>query len=351
MPSSIFEQNPLTQYTTPPNNYIGSSIFLSYIVVALYLTSTIGYSLYTQYVAAFHSHPSSPPSKFKQNGKGKVETRSARKRHVKIYTFLALVSFVSTSWHMLGFLITSFLDWSNSGTRNVFAVLGTNAVDKLKRWMLGTSLFNDFAVQLVADGESAVWTQGAILATWFWNLFLASKGRQYGFTLKTMIPFIILGQNLPISFTAALFIVQLHLSAPDISSNAASSKNEDTQHAQPKQKPVASLMLPTLLLNATLLAQPSLRGHPGFSYLLLFERLLLVLPHTGLLKINAADMQRSAAISGGFVVANWAMMRKSLHIRDVFTALVWKGQAVKTMGWDAVLSAVVYGVLSWGGGV
>lgn len=175
--SSFFERNPLTQYTTPPNNYIGSSIFLSYIVVALYLTSTVGYSLYARYIAVFHSHPSSPPSKFKQNGKGKVETRSARKRHVKIYTFLALISFVSISWHMLGFLITSFLDWSNSGTRNVFAVLANNAVSKLKRWMLETSLFNDFATQLVADGESAVWTQLAILATWFWNLFLASKGK------------------------------------------------------------------------------------------------------------------------------------------------------------------------------
>ncbi|KAF3042691.1 hypothetical protein E8E12_007677 [Didymella heteroderae] len=351
MSSSFFEQNTLTQYITPPNNYIGSTIFLSYILVALYLTSTIGYRLYTQYAAVFNLHPSSPPSRFKQNGQGKVETRSARKRHVKIYTALALISFTSISWHMLGFLITSFLDWSDSGTRNVFAVLGSNASNQLKRWMLETSLFSDFAVQLVADGESAVWTQFAILATWGWNLVLASKGRQYNFTSSLMVPFIILGQNLPISFTAALFIVQLHLSAPDVNPNAGKDEKDKTQHVQPKQIPVASLMLPTVILNAILLAQPSLRGHPGFSYLLLVERLLLVLPHTGLLKITSADMQRSAAISGGFVVANWAMMRKAINIRDVLAALVWQGQAVKTMAWDAVLSAVVYGVLSWGGGV
>lgn len=163
-----------------------------------------------------------------------------------------------------------------------------------------------------------------------------------------MLPFIVLSQTLPTSFAAALFIMQLHLCAPDLT---ATSNKTTPAHAHPKQNPVASLMLPTLLLNATLLAQPSLRPHPGFSYLLLFERLLLVLPHTGLLKINAADVQRSAAISGGFVVANWAMMRKSVAVGDVLTALVWKGQAVKTMGWDTVLSAVVYGVLSWGGGV
>lgn len=76
-----------------------------------------------------------------------------------------------------------------------------------------------------------------------------------------------------------------------------------------------------------------------------------MLPHTGLLKLTAGDVKKSAAISGGFVVANWAMLRNDVAVGDVVTALVYKGQAVKTMGWDAVLSAVVYGVVSWGGGV
>lgn len=94
-----------------------------------------------------------------------------------------------------------------------------------------------------------------------------------------------------------------------------------------------------------------MRGHPIFSYLILAERLLLVLPHTGLLKLSDVDIQKSAAISGGFVVANWAMMKKDVAVGDVLTALLSKGQAVKTMGWDAVLGVVIYGVLGWGGGV
>jgi hypothetical protein len=163
-----------------------------------------------------------------------------------------------------------------------------------------------------------------------------------------MIPFIILGQNLPISLTAALFVIQLHLAAPDVAGN----KSKQTQpRSQPRQKPVASLMLPTILLNATLLAQPTLRRHPGFSYLVLGERLLLLSPHTGLLRLSDADIKKSVAISGGFVVANWAMLRKETAVQDVLTALVFKGQAVKTMGWDAVLGLVVHGALSWGGGV
>ena len=171
--------------------------------------------------------------------------------------------------------------------------------------------------------------------------------RQYNFTTKTILPFILLGQNLPISFAMALFIIQLHLSAPDV----LGSKNKKQQNPQPKRAPLASSLLPTIILNAMLLATPTLRSHPGFSYMVLAERLLLFLPHTGLLKLSDADLQKSAAVSGGFVAANWAMMRKGMVTKDVFTALLWKGQAVKTMAWDAVLSAVVYGVLSWGGGV
>lgn len=177
--------------------------------------------------------------------------------------------------------------------------------------------------------------------------------QQYGLAPKTTLPFIILAQTLPVSFTAALFIALLHLSSPDLRTHGAATSNDETprRSAQPKQNPIASLMLPTLLLNATLLAQPSLRSHPGFAYLVLFERLLLVLPHAGLLNIAAADVRRGAAVSGGFVVANWGMLRRSLAVKDVLAALVWKGQAVKTMGWDVVLSVVVYGMLSWGGGV
>lgn len=173
---SFFEDNALTQYTTPPNNYIGSALFLSYIVVALYLITSISYSLCTQYASGFHSHPSSPPSKFRQNDAGKVETRNARARHIKIYLALALISFISISWNMLGFLITSFLDWSSSPRRDLLAAKSHQPFQMLKQWMLQTGLFNDFALQLVADGESAVWAQLDILATWGWNLWLAYKG-------------------------------------------------------------------------------------------------------------------------------------------------------------------------------
>lgn len=76
-----------------------------------------------------------------------------------------------------------------------------------------------------------------------------------------------------------------------------------------------------------------------------------MLPHTGLLKLSGKEMQKSAAVSGGFVVANWAMGRKEFGVGDLLAKLVGGGMAVRTLAWDALLSALVYGVLSWGGGV
>lgn len=171
----FFESHLLTRFAIPPNNYIGSSLFLSYIITALYLISNITYSLYSQYLSIFNSPPSLPASRFKQTATGDIQTHNARARHIKIYAAFALISFTSISRHMLGFLITSFLDWSNSSTRNILDAIGSNAFDKLKRWMLETSLFNDFALELVNDGESAVWSQLAILATWSWNLWMGRK--------------------------------------------------------------------------------------------------------------------------------------------------------------------------------
>ncbi|KAF2998552.1 hypothetical protein E8E13_005404 [Curvularia kusanoi] len=314
---SFFEKLPLAQYTTPPNNYIGSTLFLSYIVVALYLTLTISYSLYTQFTSLFRSSPASPFSKSSQNGADQPSIRNARARHIKIYGALALLSFGSISYHMLGFLITSFLDWHGSTSpRNVLAVLSSsNAVSQLKAWMLQTGLFNNFAAELVADPQSAVWAQLAVLSSWGWNLWMGRKALQYNLPLHKTLPFTLLAANLPTSFSAALFIIQLHLSSPDILSSGTPVRQQQKQQQQPappKPKPLTSPLLPTILLNAMLLATPTLRNHASFSYLVLAERLLLFLPHTGLLKLSKRDIESSVAVSGGFVVANWAMLRKGL---------------------------------------
>jgi hypothetical protein len=150
----------LVYYATPPHSYIGATIFLSYIVLALYATLGITYSLYTQYTQIY-----STPSK----DANLTTARAARARHIKIYAFLASISFATLSYHMLFFLITHYTRWSGRPLSEASgALVGT--------WMLESSLFQDFAAELVRDRANAVWTQVAILGTWFWNLWIARKG-------------------------------------------------------------------------------------------------------------------------------------------------------------------------------
>jgi hypothetical protein len=165
--------------------------------------------------------------------------------------------------------------------------------------------------------------------------------------------FILLSQILPISFTICLFLIQLHLTSPDIAQvldskrNPADSKNTTLI----TRKPIASLHLPNILLNACLLAQPSLRGHSVFSTLLFVERFILLLPHTGLISLKDSDVDKSMMITTGFVMASQWMGRKDAKLGAEVRSLLNGGYAVKALGWDAILGAIVGLCLSWGGGV
>jgi hypothetical protein len=152
--------NPLFLYASPPFNYLGTTLFLSYILLALYFSFSISTSLYAQY-----KRLSSP--------KIAEDVKNARIRHIKIYAFLAFVSFAILSYNMLNFLIQSLTVWAR--TQNLLgrrvSLLG------LRYWMLETNLFGRFARELVGERSSAFWTQAALLQTWFWNVWMAYKGK------------------------------------------------------------------------------------------------------------------------------------------------------------------------------
>jgi hypothetical protein len=168
-----------------------------------------------------------------------------------------------------------------------------------------------------------------------------------GFDTKTMQPFILLSQILPISFTICLFVIQLHLASPDIQTLSS------TKPTKPiRRTPIASLHLPNILLNAALLALPPLRSHPIFSSLLMLSRFVLLLPHTGLISLRATDIDKSLMVCAGFIVASQMMgEKKGLKPIAQVQALVNGGYAVKALGWDAVLGGIVWGIVGWGGGV
>jgi hypothetical protein len=167
-----------------------------------------------------------------------------------------------------------------------------------------------------------------------------------------MAPYIMLSQILPISFTVSLFIIQLHLSSLGASPNPPTPGSKTNKPPQPKQGyKKTTLTLPTILLNAALLCLPPLRHHPVFIPIVLFTRLILFMPFSGRINLRDEQVVQSISISGGFVVANYAMLRKVVGWRDVLGVLGGGGEAVKTLAWDAQVSALVYAVLGWGGGV
>jgi len=155
----------LVYYATPPNSYIGSAIFLAYIVAALYATFHITLSLYTRYASIYHSGKASKDANLEAY-------KSARARHIKIYAFLASISFATLSYHMLFYLITHYLNWTGDRHQSLSAVTSS----KVKDWMLQSTLFQDFAGELVQSKGNAAVTQLAILGTWYWNIWMAAKG-------------------------------------------------------------------------------------------------------------------------------------------------------------------------------
>ena len=162
----------LTLSANPPTNYLGTALFLSYIVFALYFTFSIAISLYRKYRA------------LKQNGAPK------NAKDIRILFALASLSFATLSYHMLKFLLISYARWNLN--RNFFGAQtgdefrdgaangnGSEAGDlwnRIYHWMLSSTLFETFAKELVSDAPSTLVTQVALLGTWFWDVWIAGKG-------------------------------------------------------------------------------------------------------------------------------------------------------------------------------
>lgn len=166
-----------------------------------------------------------------------------------------------------------------------------------------------------------------------------------------MRTYILLSQILPMSFTVFLFLIQLHLSSPDILPKPTVQDLKKVNFVPKRRDPIASLQIPNILLNASLLALPALRANSIFIILLLMTRAVLLLPHFSFISLRDADVVKCITVAGGFFVANFVMMKKDLSFGKVFGSLGSGGYAVKALGWDALFGLVAYAVLEWGGGV
>ncbi|KAF2472493.1 uncharacterized protein BDR25DRAFT_220259 [Lindgomyces ingoldianus] len=319
--------------TGSPTNYLGTILFLSHIIITLLFTTHITLSLYHQYQS--HNPKNARPIK-----------------PLRSLILLSGTSFVTLSYHMLMFLITSYQNWdANSSLQDSESRV---SVKSIWNWMLSSELFGDFAKELVSDGPSVLWTQIAVLGTWFWEIWIAGKAHESGLSPRKMFPFLILGQMLPISFTATLFILhlRLRLSFP-LAQKFRQSPSNPQNPSQSSPKPFAiPLTIPTALLNAILLLLPSLLRSRHYSHFfipgLLLTRLILLLPYSGFVLLADEDILRCMLLSGGFVVANMNILTKGYGIWDLTKGLWESGYAVRAMGWDAVVGVVVAAVVTRG---
>lgn len=85
----------------------------------------------------------------------------------------AAISFAVLSFHMLNVLITSYKLWA--GTEDFdFSEL---SVDAAWKWMVESTLFQDFARDIIGNDVAWWWTQLALIWTMGVSVFMGVEGK------------------------------------------------------------------------------------------------------------------------------------------------------------------------------
>ncbi len=156
----------------PKYNLSGAIIFTAYVLSALFLTALIAYNLITAYRAL-------PPSYLsRRNG------RSPIKSHIQVFLALTVLSFSVLSYHMLNFLIESYISWAKLwGVQLPLSVFGHNGLLgregvelHIWQWLTGSTLFLDFAQEICGTWPRYWWTSQALWATMGVNIFMGYHG-------------------------------------------------------------------------------------------------------------------------------------------------------------------------------
>lgn len=153
-------------------NLSGAVIFCNYVLSAIVLTYSICNSLVSQY-----------------RKKAKAEDREVSdglKRRLQMFSALSVLSFSMLSYHMLSFLIISCQTWAETNRfllfRKIWGNFGLLGSQNQKvrlvlwEWLVSSTLFQDFALDICNDGARFWWTQQALLVTMAWSVFMSFEG-------------------------------------------------------------------------------------------------------------------------------------------------------------------------------
>lgn len=157
---------------TSKYNLSGAIIFTAYVISALFLTAFIAYNLITAYSALPSSYLS------KRHGSSSISS------HIQVFLTLTVLSFSVLSYHMLNFLITSYISWAKElGIQLPRSIFGRNGLIGREgvqlhvwQWLTGSTLFLDFAKEICGTWPRYWWTSQALWATMGVSIFMGFHG-------------------------------------------------------------------------------------------------------------------------------------------------------------------------------
>jgi hypothetical protein len=145
----------------PVSSTTGAAVFWLYIVAALTLTTV-----------AIHTIASI------KIDKTKVKDLAHTQYETKVFTVLAVLSFVTISYNMLQVLLQSYEIWPGSTT---YPPLQLNdpirAIKNLWAWSTTSTPFQNFGQAIAGDDFGWLWAQSALLKTFSVALYMAYEGR------------------------------------------------------------------------------------------------------------------------------------------------------------------------------
>ncbi|KAH7041919.1 hypothetical protein B0J12DRAFT_630290, partial [Macrophomina phaseolina] len=180
----------------PPTNYIGTALFLSYILVALVLTARALLHLHTLHFESL-VHDTSPAS---------------AARFATLAT-AAFVIFATLSYNMVSFLAISYTSFCEARGLDLLPADLPAVFGQVGHWMLSSTLFADFARDLVVGGTapSRAWAQTALVWSLGVSVFVGTEGKRRwtrgGWAGGKGAVVVALAQVLPVSFALVLWLI------------------------------------------------------------------------------------------------------------------------------------------------
>jgi hypothetical protein len=317
----------LTSLATPPTNYIGSALFASYILAALYFTARVVFPLRA------------------------LSTASPRPARLQPFPALALLAFAALSYNMLAVLGSFYARWAAAHT-SMLGRAPTLGPASLLRWARESTLFHAFVADLRAAPAGWAWAQAALLWTLGASTWVAVEGRRR--SVPRLPALFAVAQILEVSFALNLFFVAALLAGPPAAEKPRKGAPADAEAKLEKRGPRTVLAATAVYLAALLAlgAQPANVPRPTSGALIFVLRATLLVPFVVTARAPAPIPHRAfraayALLGGaGAVVTAYAVARALAAGGAGELAAAWSANApVRALAVD--LGVGLLGTAAW----